>query len=99
MLDLHTTDHAEMRKQQRGFRNADVELLISLGEPFGSDGYRISRKFARHEICRLKDRIQQLERLAGSIAVVCDGSLVTVHHGDHAKSNRRRKIGGKRHEH
>jgi len=28
MLDFYMTDHAEMRKQQRGFRNADVELLI-----------------------------------------------------------------------
>jgi hypothetical protein len=99
MLDHYITDHAEMRKQQRGFRNADIELLIGLGEPFGSDGFRISRKSALYEISLLKDRIQRLERLAGSIAVVSDGYLVTVHHGENAKSNRRRKSGGRRHEH
>lgn len=99
MLDFLMTDHAETRKQQRGFRNVDIELLISLGEPFGSDGYRISRKFAQREISRMKKQIQQLERLAGSIAVVCEGSLVTVHHGEHTKATRRRRNGGKRRGH
>lgn len=97
MLDFHMTDHAETRKQQRGFRNFDIELLLRHGEPCGCDGYRISRQFAQREISRLKAQIQQLERLAGSIAVVCEGSVVTVHHGENAKSNRRPLSAGKRH--
>jgi hypothetical protein len=98
MLDIRMTDHAEMRKQQRGFRNVDMDLLLSLSEPCGRDGYRVSRQSAQSEIARLKAQIQQIERLAGSIAVVCEGSVVTVHHGENAKSNRSRN-GGKRHGH
>jgi len=98
MLDFHMTDHAEARKQQRGFRNADIDLLLSLGEPCGCDGYRVSHQVAQGEIGRLKAQIQQIERLAGSIAVICEGSVVTVHHGENAKSNRCRRNGGKRHE-
>ena len=94
MLDFHLTDHAEKRKQQRGFRSADIDLLLSLGEPCGCDGYRVSHQTARNEIERLKARIQQIERLAGSIAVVCEGSVVTVHHGENNKSNCRRRRGG-----
>lgn len=97
MLDFRMTDHAEMRKQQRGFRNVDMDLLLSLGEPCGREGYRVSRQSAQCEIARLKAQIQQIERLAGSIAVVCEGSVVTVHHGENAKSNRRRHNGGRRH--
>ncbi|OUS19683.1 hypothetical protein A9Q95_15670 [Rhodobacterales bacterium 59_46_T64] len=93
MLDVHMTDHAEVRKQQRGFRNADIDLLLSLGEPCGCDGYRVSHQTAQNEIARLKAQIQHIERLAGSIAVVCEGSGVTVHHGENPKSNRRRRKG------
>lgn len=96
MLDFHMTVHSETRKQQRGFRNVDIDLLLSLGEPCDFDGYRISRRSAQREIERLKAQIHQLERLAGSIAVVCEGSVVTVHHGENDKSNRRRRNGGKR---
>ena len=96
MLDFHMTVHAETRKQQRGFRNVDIDVLLSIGEPCDSDSYRISRRSVQREIGRLKAKIQQLERMAGSIAVVCDGSVVTIHHGENDNSHRRRN-GGKRH--
>lgn len=96
MLDFHMTFHAELRKQQRGFRNADIDLLLTLGEPCGCDGYRLSHRTALNEIGRLKAQIQQIERLAGSIAVVCENSVVTVHHGENKKSNNRRRCGGSR---
>jgi len=98
MLDYHMTDHAEMRKQQRGFRNADIDLLLSLGESCGCDGYRVSHQTAQNEIRRLKAKIQQIERLVGSIAVVCENSVVTIHHGENKKSNSRRRRGGSRSE-
>lgn len=96
MLDVHMTDHAKVRQQQRGFRNADLDLLLFLGEPCGFDGYRVSHRTARNEIRRLKARIQQVERLAGSIAVVCGNSVVTIHHGENKKSSSRRRRGGSR---
>ncbi len=96
MLDFHITEHAEKRKQQRGFRDADIDLLLSLGEPCGRDGYRFTHRTARNEIERLKAQIQQIERLAGSIAIVCEGSVVTVHHGENNKSNLSRRRGGLR---
>jgi hypothetical protein len=86
MLDFHMTDHAEMRKQQRGFRNVDIDLLLSLGETCGCDGFQLSRQSAQREIARLKAQINRIERLAGSIAIVCGNSMVTVHHGENAKS-------------
>lgn len=97
MLDFHMTDHAETRKQQRGFRNADIDLLLSLAEPCGHDGYHVSHQIAQSEIGRLKAKIQQIERLAGSIAVICEGSVVTIHHGENSKSNCRRRNGRTRH--
>ncbi len=97
MLDFHITDHAETRKQQRGFRNIDINLLLSLAEPWGCDCYRVSHQIARREIKLLKAQIHRIERLAGSIAVVCEGSVVTVHHGENDKSNCRRRNGGKYH--
>jgi hypothetical protein len=45
----------------------------------------------------LKAKIQQIERLAGSTAVICEGSVVTIHHGENSKSNCRRRSGGTRH--
>ena len=95
MTDFCMTHHAETRKQQRGFRNADIDLLMALGEPCGCDVYRLSRQCAQREIQRMKAQIQQLERLAGSIAVVCEGSVVTVHHGENYKDHHTRN-GGKR---
>lgn len=97
MLDLRMTRHGETRKQQRGFRNADIDLLLKLGEPCGHDGYRISQKQAQHEIGRLKEIIERLQRLSGCIAVVCEGHVVTVHHGENSKSNLRRRCGENRH--
>lgn len=96
MLDFHITNHAETRKQQRGFRNADIDVLLRLGDPCGGDGLRLSHQSAQHEIARLKAQIHQIERLTGSIAVVCGDSVVTVHHGENARSNRYRRNGGKR---
>jgi hypothetical protein len=97
MLDVHMTDHAEVRKQQRGFRNADIDLLLSLAEPCGRNGYHVTHQIAQSEIGRLKAKIQQIERLAGSTAVICEGSVVTIHHGENSKSNCRRRSGGTRH--
>ena len=97
MSDYRLTVHAETRKQQRGFRNADIDLLLSLGEQGDFDRFTISRQAAQREIERLKVRIHQIERLAGSVVVLGGGSVITVHHGENEKSPRRRRDGGARH--
>ncbi|WP_425075086.1 hypothetical protein [Sagittula sp. S175] len=95
MLDLKMTNHAEIRRQQRGFRKADIDVLVALGEPCGHDGYRIPRRAAQDEIQRLKARIRQIERLSQSIAIVQGESVITLHHGENRKANDRRRKGGK----
>ncbi|NVO24990.1 hypothetical protein [Donghicola mangrovi] len=94
MLDLQMTNHAEIRRQQRGFRKADIDVLVALGEPCGHDGYRIPRRVAQDEIQRLKARIRQIERLSESIAIVTGNAVITVHHGENRRANGRRRKGG-----
>lgn len=95
MLDLQMTNHAEIRRQQRGFRKADIDVLVALGEPCGYDGYRIPRRTAQDEIQRLKARIRQIERLSQSIAIIRGETVITVHHGENRRANGTRRNGGK----
>ncbi|WP_417280026.1 hypothetical protein [Celeribacter sp.] len=95
MLELKVTNHAEIRRQQRGFRKADIDVLVALGEPCGHDGYRIPRRAAQDEIQRLKARIRQIERLSESIAIVRGKTVITIHHGENRGSNGKRRTGGK----
>lgn len=91
MTDFSITRHASQRLAQRGFQTGDINLLLRLGEPVGRDGYRLSRSRAQREIANLKAEIQRLERLSGSVVVLCDDMVITVHHGENARSMRARR--------
>lgn len=80
MLDLHFTDHAEARMRQRGFRNADVDLLLSVASRIADDAFFLTDKDAAREIERRRREIQQLERLRGSKLIIEDGALITLYH-------------------
>ena len=95
MLDLQMTNHAEIRRQQRGFRKADIDVLVALGEPCGHDGYRIMRRTAQDEIQRLKARIRQIERLSQSTVIIAGKTVVTVHHGENRRATGKRCKGEK----
>ena len=91
MLDIHVTRHAQERLRQRGYRDTDITMLLRVAEPFGEDVYRLSNQVAQRAIERLKGAIRQIERLTGSIAVICEGALVTIHHGEKALRSRNSK--------
>lgn len=80
MPDLQFTHHAEVRMRQRGFRKADVDLVLSVATRVADDAFFLTDQDAAREIERRKREIQQLERLRGSKIVVEGDALVTLYH-------------------
>jgi len=92
MLDLHFTVHAESRMRQRGFRKADVDLVIGIATPVATDAFFFTDKDAAREIERRRREIQQLERLRGSKVIIKDGTVITLYHTDQKPS----RMGGRK---
>lgn len=82
MLDLHLTDHAEVRMRQRGFRKADVDLVLEVATRVADDAFLLTDQDAAREIEKRRREIQQLERLRGSKLIVEGGALVTLYHAN-----------------
>lgn len=80
MPDVRFTRHAEVRMRQRGFRNADIGLVLSVATRVADDAFFLSDKDAAREIERRRREIQQLERLRGTKVIVEGESLVTIYH-------------------
>ena len=80
MLDIHLTNHAQVRMRQRGFRNSDVELALRVATQIADDAFFLSDQDAAREIERRKHEIQQLERLRGSKMIIEGNVLITVYH-------------------
>lgn len=80
MPDLHVTKHAEMRMRQRGYRNVDLDLVLSAATDLGEDAFLLTDRDVAREIERRKQEIQQLERLRGSRFIMRGGALVTIYH-------------------
>lgn len=95
MHDLRFTQHAETRMRQRGYRNADVSLVLSVATRVADDAFFLSDKDAAREIQRRRHEIQQLERLRGTKLIIECENLITLYHSDQklsrqASSKRRR---------
>ena len=86
MHDLRFTRHAETRMRQRGFRNADVSLVLSVATRVAGDAFFLSDKDAAREIERRRHEIQQLERLRGTKLIVDGKNVITLYHSDHKPS-------------
>lgn len=82
MHDLSFTHHAEARMRQRGFRNVDVSLVLSVATRVADDAFFLSDKDAAREIERRRREIQQLERLRGTKLIVEGEALVTLYHSE-----------------
>jgi hypothetical protein len=82
MHDLRFTRHAETRMRQRGFRNADVSLVLSVATRVADDAFFLSDKDAVREIERRRREIQQLERLRGTKLIVEGENVLTLYHSD-----------------
>ena len=79
MHEIRFTHHAETRMRQRGFRNADVNLVLSVATRVAEDAFFLSDKDAAREIERRKREIQQLERLRGTKLIVEGSNLITLY--------------------
>lgn len=94
MNDLSFTRHAETRMRQRGFRNADIGLVLSVATRVAEDAFFLSDKDAAREIERRRREIQQLERLRGTKLIVEGENVITLYHSDRKQSrgaNRRNR--------
>ena len=75
MHDLRFTQHAETRMRQRGFRNADVDLVLSVATRVADDAFFLSDRDAAREIGRCRRKIQQLERQWGGMGRIDYGDV------------------------
>lgn len=82
MHEPRFTHHAEVRMRQRGFRNADVGLVLRIATRVADDAFFVSDKDAAREIELRRREIQQLERLRGTKLIVEGGSVITLYHSD-----------------
>ena len=87
------SNHACQRMQQRGFRERDIDLLMTCGTQIYDDSILLSDKDAAREIERRKHEIQALERLRGCRVVISEGVVVTCYHAHtkHLKKVLRRR--------
>ena len=79
-MTLDPTLHAQRRMQQCGFRADDIDIIVELGTIVRRGHHVLRDRDADREIRRCKRRIQTLDRLRGSAAVVEDGMVVTCFH-------------------
>lgn len=86
MNDLSFTRHAETRMRQRGFRNADIGLVLSVATRVAEDAFFLSDKDAAREIERRRREIQQLERLRGTKLIVEGENVITLYNSDRKQS-------------
>jgi len=72
------TQHADIRMQQRGLCNGQIELVMKHGEPT-DDGYVMTKRAVEESIAELKYEIKMLERLRNVNVIDIQGSIVTAY--------------------
>jgi len=74
--------------QQRGYRNADIELVMQHGTDV-DDGYMLTNQDVHRAVERLKRRIRKLERLKGTYVVLGESNeLITTYRPDSYRTTR-----------
>jgi len=81
--------------RQRGFRNVDVSLVLSVATRVADDAFFLSDKDAAREIERRRHEIQQLERLRGTKLIVDCENVITLYHSDRTPVRADRKYRGR----
>lgn len=93
MFDLQLTRHGVARMRQRGFRKADLDLVLGAATRVADDAFLLTDQDAAREIAKRKREIQQLERLRGSRVIVEGDMLITLYHagGSPRRSSARKR--------
>ena len=76
--EMNISNHAEIRMQQRGMLEQDIQLVLDYGTET-SDGIFLRRKDIKSAEHNLKKMLQRLNRLAGSYVVLDGGDIVTAY--------------------
>jgi hypothetical protein len=92
---FHCSRHAAQRQQQRGFKTADIELLMAWGEDV-EDGLVMSDralKHARYELARrgAKAALQRLDHIRGMTLIEQDRTFLTLFRADRKRLQRLRE--------
>ncbi len=80
------TNHSDIRCQQRGISQKQIDLILSLGEkrrrPGGAWEYRLLKKDKNKYICELKKEIHLLEKCIGKAVLIASDmeTVVTTYH-------------------
>lgn len=83
---MKKTQHSIIRCQQRGIRETNLELIMSLGrmikKPGGALELFIGKKERQQAIHLLKRRIQDMDKLVGKAVIVSDdgSTIITAYH-------------------
>jgi hypothetical protein len=83
---MKKTNHAEVRCQQRGISNCQVDLILLHGKksrrPGGAWEYRLRRKDKNKIISELKRQINIVEKCAGKAVIIGSDqdTILTTYH-------------------
>lgn len=76
---MRKTRHAEVRMQQRGIRESDLETVVEAATPIDADSVMLLNQDVDREVRKLKRKIAILERLRGCRVVLTGQSVVTAY--------------------
>lgn len=81
MNTKNLTEHAQKRKQQRGFTDLQVELIRKFGEDYYQKGGCSLSFISEKKLAQLRNALDKLS----NVALVKDGSErgITIMHMDH----------------
>ncbi len=80
---MEFTKHAQTRKQQRGFSDIAVEIIMECGKISDAPGGAYKLSFGKKEytdaISKLKKMIKTLDRAKGGSLIVANGQVITIY--------------------
>lgn len=72
------TPHACARVRQRGYRDADVDLVLAYGTE-AREGVMLTRADVDRAVARLKNEMRCLERLRGTAVIIKNEAVLTLY--------------------
>ena len=104
-MDYRITKHGQDRKDQRGFVDSDIKMIVKFGTPLkdsSADSIFLRNKDAEDAIREyqrsikiIERKIKRITRLRGSKVVLSkENKLITIHHNNrkHGKNNMKRVL-------